>query len=143
MRVILNPATMDYVESDNVRRHWSRRYQVQGYWRGLTMALVPKQKHPYERAIVTVIFRWPDRRRRDSHNYMKLVVKPIVDGLVQRNVVRDDSDKHIASLTVMAEKNTGPFRITVEVVPDERHVPVHERTPAEGGSPEQSAGRHP
>lgn len=117
MRIVeipLVPHDMTHVVSDNERIHWSQRYQTQQFWRGLALLLF-KNTMRFERAKVTVTFRWPDRRRRDVHNYMRLVVKPIIDGIVEAGVLPDDDDKHLIGPDPRVEADPGPFRVLVRV----------------------------
>lgn len=117
MRIIevpLIPADMTHVVSANQRVHWATRYQTQQFWRGFALLLF-KNKMRFERARVTVTFRWPDRRRRDVHNYVPLVVKPIIDGLVDAKVLPDDDDRHLVGPDLRVEADPGPFRVLVRV----------------------------
>jgi len=115
MIVDLVPATMHHVVSVNQKMHWSQVNATQQFWQGMAIAMFRHQGSFDVPVTITVVFRWPDRRRRDTHNYVPYVVKPIVDGMVKAKVIPDDSDRHVASLDVRAEADPGPFRIQVIV----------------------------
>ena len=66
---------------------WAYR-KAKAYWMELCCAYCrPKPVKPLERARVTLEYHFPDRRRRDPDNYIKL----IMDGLVKAGVIQDDS----------------------------------------------------
>lgn len=116
IRVTLVPATMHYVVSANERIHWTRRYEVQRFWRGLAYCMF-QRKPRLERALVVVTFDWPDRRRRDTHNYLPLVVKPCIDGIVQARVLPDDDDTHLVGPDLRANQGADRFRLTFDITP--------------------------
>lgn len=62
--------------------------------------------------ILTVDFRYPDRRRRDDHNYYKVICDAVAAGLGI-----DDKDLRISTGTVEVDRENPGFTITVE---DER-----------------------
>jgi hypothetical protein len=71
----------------------------------------------YERAHVTVTFRFPNNRRRDVHNLLPLVAKPIVDGIVGAGILPDDDDKHLVGPDLRRNPENGPYEIVVTVEP--------------------------
>jgi Holliday junction resolvase RusA-like endonuclease len=54
-----------------------------------------KWRAPNVKAVVSVLFRFPDRKRRDPDNYTA-GLKGVLDGLVQAGVLRDDDFGSIA-----------------------------------------------
>jgi len=52
-------------------------------------------KPPPEKALVTITYHFPDRRRRDPDNYCG---KVLLDGLTKARAIRDDSFDHISLL---------------------------------------------
>lgn len=110
------PGSPRYLLSANRRPHWSIRYEVQQYWRGLGR-LMFKRAPRYQRARVTVTFRFPNKRRRDVANLYPYVVKPLIDGMVDAGVLPDDDDKHLVGPDMRREERVGPLRITVTIEP--------------------------
>ena len=46
------------------------------------------------RALAEVTIAWPDKIRRDSHNFMAML-KPLIDGYVKSGLIADDSDAYL------------------------------------------------
>lgn len=61
-------------------------------WAWMIKAEAGKKKEPYQRALVSICYYFPDKRRRDPDNYSG---KMILDGLVGAGVIEDDSFQHI------------------------------------------------
>lgn len=61
-------------------------------WHWLIKAAGKPPKQPFEKAIVTITYYFPDRRRRDPDNYSG---KMILDPLVREGYIADDSFNHI------------------------------------------------
>lgn len=84
----------------NERLHWAARAERVKTWRHATRAhahlqlIEPKDLGP---SLVQVAFRFPQKRRRDPHNYFA-TVKPIIDGLVDAGVWPDDTPAHVKTL---------------------------------------------
>ena len=79
----------------NDRNHWSKAASKRRTIRQLAEQTARFSHAPsLERARLVVEIAFPDRRRRDPHNYMA-TVKPIVDGLVDAGVLPDDDAKHL------------------------------------------------
>jgi crossover junction endodeoxyribonuclease RusA len=86
------------VLSLNGRLHWAARNKAaqalkQAAWAIVAGAKVP----PMERAVITVEYQPPDKRRRDPDNYAA-TGKPLIDGLVAAGVLPDDDGKHVAAV---------------------------------------------
>ena len=111
------PYTKEYLISANKRIHWSTRHDTQGYWRGVAKLKFREAGRSLgmNKAHILVTFHHPDKRRRDVHNYVSLVVKPIVDGIVDSGLIPDDDDKHLVGPDVRAILGSSDPRITVEV----------------------------
>lgn len=114
--VVLNPANMHYVKSANARMHWTQEHEVRTFWRNMARALFAHRPKA-ERAKVVVTFTWPDRRRRDVHNYVPYVVKPIVDGMIDAGILPDDDDNHLVGPDLRVDAEKGGFSVKVTVVP--------------------------
>lgn len=79
----------------NDRNHWSKAASKRRTIRQLAEQTARFSRAPrLERARLVVEIAFPDRRRRDPHNFMA-TVKPIVDGLVDAGVLPDDDAKHL------------------------------------------------
>lgn len=111
------PYMKGYMISANQRIHWSKRYETQRMWTGLAVVMFRSagRSLTFERAHIDVTFHHPDRRRRDSHNLVPLVVKPIVDGIVDSGLMVDDDDAHLVGPDVRAELDRQNPRLVVTV----------------------------
>lgn len=106
--------------SSNRRIHWSRRSEVQRYWRELGY-LTARDLDMMQKAHVTFRVRWPTRHRRDVHNYTALVFKPLIDGFVDAGVLPDDSDKYLVGPDLRVAQQPGSFTVEayIEEVKDD------------------------
>ncbi|AYD89689.1 hypothetical protein D5R93_05835 [Actinomyces lilanjuaniae] len=83
------------VLSLNDRRHWSQAAPRRRAIRQVAAQTAVVGRAPrLRRARLAVEIAFPDRRRRDPHNFMA-TVKPIVDGLVDAGVLPDDDAAHL------------------------------------------------
>ena len=79
----------------NDREHWRLKANKSKYIRQLAEQIARASRAPHlKRALLTVEIAFPDRKRRDPHNWMA-TVKPIVDGLVKAGVLPDDDAAHL------------------------------------------------
>lgn len=62
-----------------IKKEWARLIAV---------ICVPKSPKPLERAVVRIVYHFPDNRRRDPDNYSG---KMLLDGLVRAGIILDDS----------------------------------------------------
>lgn len=62
-----------------IKKEWARL---------IALVCVPKPPKPIERAVVRIVYHFPDKRRRDPDNYSG---KMILDGLVRAGIISDDS----------------------------------------------------
>ena len=111
-------AAPEWVVSSNRRLHWSRRYQVQNYHRGMATVMFRRPPFVFTRARIIVTFAFPTRRKRDVANLYDLVVKPTVDGLVDAGLLPDDDDAHLVGPDIRRSLEPSPegkVRITVRV----------------------------
>ena len=84
-------------------------------WHWLIKAAIKeKPKEPLQKAVVTITYYFPDRRRRDPDNYSG---KFILDPLVSEGVLSDDSFS-VVTLVLKADvdKRNPRTEITVEAV---------------------------
>lgn len=70
-------------EYQNVKKQWAQLISV---------CCRPKPARPLDRAEVTLIYHFKDKRRRDPDNYSG---KMILDGLTGAGIIADDSFDHI------------------------------------------------
>lgn len=114
-----------HLVSANRRIHHYLRAEVCAGWRKLAHdAALAAYGHAEEgtwhpgRVRITVTYRFPDRRRRDVGNLYPYVAKPLVDGLVDAQVIPDDDDRHLIGPDLRRIPNRGSFvRIEIEDVP--------------------------
>jgi len=79
----------------NDREHWRLKANKSKHIRQLAKQIARASHAPHlKRALLTVEIAFPDRKRRDPHNWMA-TVKPIVDGLVKAGVLPDDDAEHL------------------------------------------------
>lgn len=97
----------------NSHSHFMYKEEKERWYMLIRAALKEKPKVPYETAIVTITYFFPDKRRRDPDNYSG---KFILDSLVMEGVIVDDSFEHI-SLKISkggVDKSMPRTEITVE-----------------------------
>lgn len=92
-------ATLRLASSDvlslNDRRHWGATAPKRRLIRQLAAQIARVGRAPHlERARIQVEIVFPDRRRRDTHNYMA-TIKPLVDGLIDAGLLPDDDAEHL------------------------------------------------
>ena len=92
-----------------------REYQaMKKQWTGMVYYACPGLEKPYEKAVVTIAYYFPDRRRRDPDNYAG---KMIMDGLTAAGIIADDSFDHVELRLVGAYDKRNPrTEITIEEV---------------------------
>lgn len=110
-----------FVSANKRFGHWGERYRVHEHWRSLAAWRFRQvwKDPPLEKVRVVVTFHFPDRRRRDPHNYVPHVLKPVIDGMVDAGVVVDDSGRYVVGPDVRlgdARPAPGKFVVRVEEV---------------------------
>lgn len=90
------PAPCQWINA-NQRIHWSRRALLTRAWRSAAAAWAHDAKLPRGLTSVAVVayLRFPDRRRRDPHNYYP-TLKAVIDGLVDYGLIPDDNARHLS-----------------------------------------------
>lgn len=78
----------------NDRKHWRATLDTKAALRQLGVLAGRAARLEFDRARLTVLFHWPDRRIRDRHNYFP-TIKHVLDGIVDAGVLPDDSDKYL------------------------------------------------
>lgn len=95
---VVFPIKREIFLSSNSRNHWAVERRAHRQWRelaGWRFREVWRDQPPLDKVMVVVTFHFPDRRRRDPHNWVQHVLKPCVDGAVDAGVVADDSGEHL------------------------------------------------
>ena len=93
------------VLSLNQRKHWAQATGKRRAIRQLAEQTARLSRAPHlQRARLVIHVAFPDRRRRDPHNFMA-TAKPIVDGLVDAGVLPDDDHTHLAGPDMRAAKD--------------------------------------
>lgn len=85
------------VVSSNDRLHWRAKAKKVADLReiGRREARAEGMQPAIGPVDVIVTIYWPDKRRRDAPNLWD-TVKPLIDGIVDAGILRDDSDQYIA-----------------------------------------------
>lgn len=85
----------DFINA-NQRLHHHAKAKLTKAWREAGEAAVRSEFLPYryERAHITISYRFPDNRRREVSN-LQPTSKALVDGLVDSLLLVDDDDKHV------------------------------------------------
>lgn len=78
-------------------RHWASTNTAKHAWLDATIAAFTAAADTCaplrgQRVLIRVAIPMPDKRRRDPHNYVPTVVKPIVDGIVRSGVLIPDDN---------------------------------------------------
>lgn len=128
MTAILNvPLVIDDLDptklvSANVKLHRAVAGKVRAYWRQLAHdTAVAAYGHAddgetwHTRVHITLTFRFPTNRRRDTPNLYSYVGKPIVDGLVDAQIVPDDDDFTVIGPDMRRDPEKGEPRILITI----------------------------
>ena len=82
----------------NKRLHYMRVYTAKSDAKNEAIALVLEQGRPdipYEKAHITITWVAKDKRKRDPDNLFA-AMKPYIDGLVEAELIADDSAMHVS-----------------------------------------------
>jgi crossover junction endodeoxyribonuclease RusA len=105
----------------NQRIHHHQKADLTRTWRAAAAAAVNAGFHPepYQRAHITITYRLPNDRRREVSN-LQPTSKAIVDGLVDAQLLPDDSDRQVVGPDNRREFPNGTPRVTItlEELPD-------------------------
>lgn len=109
----------------NDREHWRLKANKSKHIRQLAKQIARASRAPHlKRALLTVEIAFPDRKRRDPHNWMA-TVKPIVDGLVDAGVLPDDDAKHLLGPDLRRHPEVTKKRLAQPVY--EFHISLYDR----------------
>ena len=117
--------------SANRKLHYQHAGKVRAYWRNLAhgAALAAYGAADidctwHQRARIVIEVRWPDRRRHDVGNLYSYVAKPIVDGLIDAQVLPGDDDHHLIGPDMRRDLNRGPLQLAIYVIDLPRLTPA-------------------
>ena len=82
----------------NKRFHWAKLAKAKSIAKEMAMGLVLEQGKPaipYAKAHITITWVAKDKRRRDVDNAFASM-KPYIDGLVEADLIADDSAMHVS-----------------------------------------------
>ena len=103
-----------FINANDRLHHYAKAERTRG-WRKLTAALTTTSNaRPYDRAHITVTYRFPTNHRREVSN-LQPTSKAIVDGLVDAGLLPDDDDLHVIGPDNRREWPNGPARVTVTI----------------------------
>lgn len=108
----------------NARGHWTSRHQASRTYGGAVFYCCVDVRNrlerlpwrpgylPFTKAKLDLTFVFKDRRKRDEDN-LRARFKPGQDGLVQANLVPDDSPEHLVmgKVTIEVDKERAPLTI--------------------------------
>lgn len=118
IEVKLTVPLLDTITS-NDREHWAQRSRrarnLRDFGRFHTAKAIGQNQTPiFEKAHCVVHISWPDKRRRDVHNWMP-TIKHIIDGCIDAGLLPDDSDAHLTGpdLRVTDQIHQSPHRMAL------------------------------
>lgn len=116
MIITLDGIPADYLISANQRIHWTKRARVTRYWRDRAHAAA-RAAGPltFDRARITVTFRFPTAHRRDVSNLYPYCVKALVDGCVDAGLLGDDDDTRVIGPDMRRNPEKGPHQIVIQM----------------------------
>jgi len=81
------------------KRHWGQYYNKKKKWSKLIQEKCKEQNlQPHQGSVkITLQNTYPNRRRRDPDN---IILKFILDGLVEAGIIQDDSFEYIEDITI-------------------------------------------
>lgn len=86
----------------NDRVHWSKRAKTSADLRLLGRSEAQWRAIPHLGKVrIRVTYYPPNNRRRDSPNVLFATSKPLIDGIVDAGVLKDDSDKYVRGLELI------------------------------------------
>lgn len=97
--------------------HWAERYKLKELWmRDAFLIWYQLGRVTMQRCTIKPIFYFPDKRRRDTHNYLGgIAMKGLIDGLVG-HLIPDDDHTRLRWLEPLVLK--GPARMILEITED-------------------------
>lgn len=100
------------------KAHWGAYAGLKKKWKEKVYKAIPIEAEIFnEKVKIHIIYIFPDKRKRDYDNYMG-AYKLIGDGLVGQ-IITDDSQEYIESLTVKFDFQKGVRKTIIEVIPVE------------------------
>lgn len=109
--LILDPPPAPFINA-NQRLHFHAKAALTKAWR--EAAYVSATARTYDRAHITITYRFPTNHRREVSN-LQPTSKAIVDGLVDAGVIKDDSDEYVIGPDNRRERPNGSPRVTITI----------------------------
>jgi Holliday junction resolvase RusA-like endonuclease len=95
-----------YFKLNKIKKEWSELVQL---------AILYNQLKAVNAAELTFTFHFPDARKRDLDNY-SATIKMILDGLVEHEILTDDSYSFVRKITIQQEsKGKRAEGVTVDI----------------------------
>lgn len=98
MKIVLNfipPTINKYIGKTNIWDYQNEKKKIHNAVRMSTIGKNPK----YKKCKMTIIYYFKDRRRHDPSNYDKM----LLDGLIEANIITDDSYDVIQEFTTIGK----------------------------------------
>lgn len=107
-------------------KHWTAAGVAKSKWVNAAVRacleaadnLAPFRGHRVE---ITVAIPFPDKRRRDPHNYTPTVVKPVVDGIVRSGAVVPDDNSTWVSVADPVAYVSNEVRVRIRIAEPEEN----------------------
>jgi len=98
------------------KAHWGAYAGLKNKWKKKVHEVIPEDAEIFkEKVKIHITYIFPDKRKRDYDNYTG-AYKLIGDGLVGQ-IITDDSQEYIESLTVKFDYQKGIRKTIIEVLP--------------------------
>lgn len=96
--------------------HWTQRAVAVKVWRDAAHVYAKQAKLPrLDRIHIGAVLFFPDRRKRDAHNYYP-TLKACVDGLVDYGLIVDDSTEYLDGPDIrMGDPKPGRNRVVLTI----------------------------
>lgn len=98
----------------NKSLHWSEKRKIKSEWQDWVAGQFKYGNPTYIHPTIQITIFFPDKRRRDPDNF-EPIKKPIMDGLVQAGVIKDDSSKDYNWKRLEMEYDKDNPRVEIEV----------------------------
>jgi len=121
-QTLIIPAPAEWLNS-NDHRTWPVRARLTKTWRQAACwrAIAAMRRGELTAAtgpvtITATVHRGTNRGRSDAHNRQP-TIKAVLDGLVDANLLRDDSDRYITRLSIDAGDRVHGGQLTITITP--------------------------
>ena len=95
---------------------WAYR-EAKQVWKNIAIrSLHPKPEKPIEKCRMQITFFFPDKRKRDYDNYLKM----LLDGIAAAGIIADDNFNVIQTLKICGEVDKNEPRIEIEITEERK-----------------------